>query len=81
VEHRVPAREEEQSREVANILDNLAEEPNADDEAQTVEVGRWTIAVNDMTLADNEQVARGDHLFLGVHTIAHLTSGAQGLSG
>ena len=58
--------EEEERADVADVLDDLTEEMDGHHDTQAFHILGMLITVHDMTVADNQDIARFDHLFLGL---------------
>ena len=65
-------REQQQRRHVLHILDEPVVVLGGEHDAETLEVGRRLIVVDDMSLGDEHQVARLNHLLACVDTILRL---------
>ena len=70
-------REEEERTDVADVLDDLTEEMDGHHDTQAFHILGMLITVHDMTVADYQDIARFDHLFLGIQLVHHLSLDTQ----
>ena len=68
---RVLAGEEKQGTDIADVLDDFAEEMDGHHDAQPFHIVGMPVTVHDMPITDNQDVTRLDNLFLGIQLIHH----------